>query len=103
MGYFMQLKRTEHCLILVGSSIVQYFPSFPYGRISLEDFFPTVQFPPLLWIRDIMVRIRDLLSSSVAYKMPTKNNLFSKFSAYYFFKVHLDQSSKIKSQKEVTK
>jgi hypothetical protein len=32
-----------------------------------------------------------------------KKNSFSKFSAYYFLKVHLRHFSKIKSHKEVTK
>ncbi len=88
-GYFVKLKRTEHCLILIGSSIVQYFPSFPYG-ISLEDFFHTVQFPPLLWIRDILVRIRNLLFSSVADIMPTKNKCPQEVGWYltgYFVKL----------------
>jgi hypothetical protein len=32
---------------------------------------------PVFWIRDILIRIRILLLSSVAFKKPTKNNLFS--------------------------
>ncbi len=65
-----------------------------------------------LWIRDILVRIRNiwiriqnrpqiLHFSSVADKMPAKNKFyfFKFFFAHYFLKVHLHQSSKIKSQK----
>jgi hypothetical protein len=38
---------------------------------------------------------------SVAYKMPTKNKFLPNFFffAYYFLKVHIPQSSKVKSQK----
>jgi hypothetical protein len=43
------------------------------------------------------------LFSSVAFKTPTKNNFFLGFFAYYFLKVHLHHSSKIKSLKEFTK
>ena len=35
--------------------------------------------------------------------MSTKNTFFSKYFAYYFLTVHLHQSSKIKSLREVTK
>ncbi len=38
--------------------------------------------------------------SSVAFKMPTKNKFLFFCSLPYFLKVHLHQSSKIKSQKE---
>jgi hypothetical protein len=50
-------------------------------------------------IRTADLRIRILLFSSVADKMPTKN----KFFPYYFFEVNLHQSLKIKSHKEVKK
>jgi hypothetical protein len=43
-----------------------------------------------------------MLVPSVADKQPTKTNFFQSF-AFYFFKVNLHQSSKIKSQKEVIK
>ncbi len=59
---------------------------------------------PVLWIRDIFVRIRILLFSSGTFKMQKK--LVFKYFAYYFLKVHLrvHHFSKIKShQKEVTK
>ncbi len=47
----------------------------------------------VLWIRDILVRIRLLgFVPLVTFKMPTKN-LFSKFFAFYFLKVHLHHSS----------
>jgi hypothetical protein len=74
---------------------------------------------PVFRIRDILVRIRILRSvplnngsgsmqiilfSSVTFKMPTKNNLFfSKFLLLFLLKVHLHNSSKIKSHKEVIK
>jgi hypothetical protein len=68
-------------------------------------------------VRDILVRIRifgsvpltcdpfsdpDPAFLSLGDNMPTKSFFLSYF-VYYFFKVHLHQSSKIKSQKEVTK
>ncbi len=46
-----------------------------------------------IWIR---IRIRILLFSSVAFKMPTKNYFFQKFFAYAFVYVCLHQSLKIK-------
>ncbi len=52
----------------------------------------------MLWICDILVRIRILLFSSVADEQHKK-----RFFASYFLKVHLHQSSQLKSQKEVTK
>jgi hypothetical protein len=46
----------------------------------------------------------DLAFSSVAGKMPTKNSFFfTVFVAFYLFKVHIHQSSKIKNQKEIKK
>ncbi len=47
----------------------------------------------------IWIWTRILTFSSVAFKMPTKNNFFSSFFAYYryFLYVHLHQSSKITS------
>ncbi len=54
---------------------------------------------PRLSTTDLLIRIRILLFSSVADKQPTKNMFF----AYYFLKVHLHQSSKIKSQKKLQK
>jgi hypothetical protein len=75
----------------------------------------------VLWIRDILVgyesrsgsldphhidlriRIRILHVSSVACKLPPKNKFFLSLIAYYFLKVHLHQSSKIKSQKVIKK
>jgi hypothetical protein len=55
-------------------------------------------------IRTTDLRNRILLFSSVVAKMPSKRRCyFSKFFADYFLKVHLHQSSKIKSKKEVTK
>jgi hypothetical protein len=39
----------------------------------------------------------------VAFKMPTKNKFFKSFFAYYFLNVILNQSSEIKTHKEVTK
>jgi hypothetical protein len=70
----------------------------------------------LLWIRDILVRIRirgsvpltfgsgSCFLSSVADKMPTKN-FFEVFLliTVYLFNVHLHLSSKTKSQKEAKK
>jgi hypothetical protein len=67
-------------------------------------------FLAVLWIRDILVRIRISESapltygsgsgsssfSTKAFKMPTKNKL-RKFFANYFLKVHVRQSSEIKS------
>jgi hypothetical protein len=49
------------------------------------------------------LRIPIILSSSVADKMPTKNKLFSEVLLLLLFEGHLNQSSKIKSQKGVTK
>ncbi len=56
-------------------------------------------------IRTTDLRIRIPLFSSMTFKIPTKNNFFSKFSCLTpkLFKVHLHPSSKIKSRKEVTK
>ncbi len=56
---------------------------------------------PVLWIRDILVRIRIrgsvLLFSSLTFTTLTENYLFSlSFSAYYFFKVHLHHFSDTK-------
>jgi hypothetical protein len=45
-------------------------------------------------VTDLRIRIR--LFSSVAFKMPTKISFFLSFFAYYFLKVHLHQSPKIK-------
>jgi hypothetical protein len=72
----------------------------------------------VLWIRDILLWIRicgsepltgfgpwiRILFLPVAFKMPTKNKLFFplSFYSYYFLKVHLHPSSKIKSHKEFT-
>ncbi len=58
----------------------------------------------MFWIHDILVRIRirgsvPLLFFFLAFKMSTKN----KFFCFFFLKVHLRQSSKIKGHKEVTK
>ncbi len=39
----------------------------------------------------------------IALQDANKKLILNKFSAYYFFKVHLHHFSKIKSQKEVTK
>jgi hypothetical protein len=50
------------------------------------------------WIHTNDLQIRILHFSSVADKMPKKV-----FFAFYFLKVHFNQSSKIKCQKEVTK
>ncbi len=52
---------------------------------------------------DLRIRIRFLPFSSVADKQPTKNKFLKSFFAYYFSKVHLHQSSKIKSQRELKK
>ncbi len=41
----------------------------------------------------------DLAFSSVAGKMPTKNIFSFKVFAFYIFKVHIHQSSKIKNKK----
>ncbi len=60
---------------------------------------------PVLWILGILVRIRVriLLFSSVADKMPTKIKFFFKvYFAYYFLKVHLHKFLQKNSQKEVT-
>jgi hypothetical protein len=44
---------------------------------------------PVLWIRVILVRIRILLFSSVAFKMPTKNKFFPSFFAWkYIYYLH---------------
>jgi hypothetical protein len=102
----------------------QYMPGLMFRRHSGTD--PPAQKGPnpgaasyikvvvsllcqVLWMRDILlavrsnIRIRSLLRilifSSVAFKMPTKNNVF----AFYFLKVHFHQSSTIKSHEEVTK
>jgi hypothetical protein len=45
----------------------------------------------------------DLAFSSVAGKMPTKNIFFFKAFAFYLFKVHMHQSSKIKIKKKLKK
>jgi hypothetical protein len=78
---------------------------------------------PLLWIRDVLVRIQIRGSVQLTdppdwirlrilfffhqwitrYQLATKKSLLQSFFAYYFLKVHLHQSSKIKCQKEVTK
>ncbi len=53
---------------------------------------------PYLWLT---IRIRILLFSSVTFKTPTKNIVFSSFFAYYFLNgTNLHKSSKIKSHKE---
>jgi hypothetical protein len=81
-----------------------------------------MRFQAVLRIHDFLVRIRIRLQicgsvplthgsesgsgscfSSVTFKMATKINFSSKFSAYYFLKLHLHHFSKIKSHKEVTK
>jgi hypothetical protein len=56
------------------------------------------------WLKpEFWIRIRILLFSSVTFKMPTKIFFFShSFYAYSFLKVHLHNSSKIKSH-QVTK
>jgi hypothetical protein len=55
-----------------------------------------------IWIRGSLY-LRILLFSSVAFKIPTKNIfIFQNFLAYFFVKVHLHHSLKIKSHKEVT-
>ncbi len=58
----------------------------------------------LVWIR---IRIRGSMPQTngpdPTFKMPTKNQLKKKISAYYFLKVHLHHFSKIKSLKEVKK
>jgi hypothetical protein len=50
----------------------------------------------------IQIRIWDLIFSSVAFKMPTENRFFPQFFPYFFLRVRLYQSLKIKSYKEVT-
>jgi hypothetical protein len=54
---------------------------------------------PRIRITDLRIRIRLLLFSSMADNMPTKISFFQIFFAYYFSKVHLHQSSKIKVKK----
>ncbi len=56
---------------------------------------------PVFRIHDILVWIRNLLFSSLTFKMPAKNKFFNTiFSACYFLKVHWHYLSKIKSQRE---
>jgi hypothetical protein len=53
-----------------------------------------------------LVRLRILLFSSVADRMPTKISFltfFKQFFCLFLFELHLLQFSKIKSQKEITK
>jgi hypothetical protein len=45
----------------------------------------------------------DLAFLLVAFKLPKKISFLKVFFAYYFLKVHLHPSSKIKVYKEVTK
>ncbi len=64
-------------------------------------------FKSVLWIRDILVRIRIRGYGScfflfVADKLPTKICFFQSFFSYYFLKVNLHQFLKV-SQKDVTK
>ena len=48
----------------------------------------------LVWITDLWIRIRILLFTQVADKMPTKNKFFPIFFAFAFH----DKKSKYKSQ-----
>jgi hypothetical protein len=69
----------------------------------------------VLWIRDILVRIRIRIRGSVPLSLTNGTdpaifvldlqgaNKKTIFSAYYFLKVHLHIFSKIKGYKEVTK
>jgi hypothetical protein len=71
----------------------------------------------VLWIRDILVRIRihgsgdpclwpmdpDPAIFVLDLQDANKNLFMLNFSAYYFLKVHLQNFSKIKSHKEITK
>jgi hypothetical protein len=52
-------------------------------------------FASVLWIRDILIGIRMRICGSVRLSYGSGS-----FLAFYFLKVHLHQSSKIKSQKE---
>jgi hypothetical protein len=55
---------------------------------------------PRIHSSDLRIRIRIILCSSVADKQPTKNKFFLRsFFAYYFLKLHLHQSSKMKKSK----
>ncbi len=72
----------------------------PDPRIRSIDLW--IQIRIHLWIRLLIIRI--LLFSSVAFKMYIKNIFyFISLFADYYLEVHLHQSSKIKSHKEVTK
>jgi hypothetical protein len=60
----------------------------------------------VLWIRDILERIHESRSCYFRQWLTSsqqKISFFPKFLAYFFVEVHLHQSSKTKSQKEVTK
>ncbi len=57
------------------------------------------------WIRDILlwIRMRIRILGSGPFVSANKNIFLLSFSAYSLLKVHLRNSSKIKSHKEVTK
>ncbi len=85
-GIFLAVKANGTLLNIIRQQYCSIFSKLFLWKDKFRGFLSYGTVSPLLWIRDILLRIRILLFSSVADKMPTKNDLFSKFSAYYIFK-----------------
>jgi hypothetical protein len=101
-----QLFLHHSAKLLIGLKKVMtkvYYTVYSTSNVRIRDIFVRIRIHTTnLWIW-IRVLLGILLFSSVTFKMPTKNIFSLSFLAYYFLKVHLHHSWKIKSLEEISR